>query len=175
MQETTVDPSRQPMNRTPQDEGRGSPPRAILRTRMAAALPALLLGAFAAASILGHLRGGPAAPDKGGAFGMFSTVDRLANRQLRAEVEDAAGRLHALPLEPGLESDPRVRLALARPGEATLRPVASVLAQTLGAAGSPAVRVRVVVTRAAFDAESNLVTRLPLHAVSEAVPAFGGR
>lgn len=175
MQETTVDPARQPMNRSPRDEGRGPPARAGLRERTAVALPALLLGAFAAASILGHLRGGPAAPDKGGAFGMFSTVDRLASRQLRAEVEDAAGRRQPLPLEPGLESDPRVRLALARPSDATLRPVASILSQALGAAGSPAVRVHVEVTRAAFDAESDVVRRNPLHAVSVPVPAFGGR
>lgn len=163
------------MNRSPQDEGPGPPPRAAGTLRLAAALPALLLGGFAAVSILGHLRGGQAAPDKGGAFGLFSTVDRLANRQLRAETEDATGLRQALPLEPGLESDPRVRLALARPSGATLRPVASVLAQALGAAGSPAVRIHVQVTRAAFDAETDIVTRLPLHAVSEPVPTFGAR
>ncbi len=163
------------MNRSPQEEGWAPPPGAALRTRVATVLPALLLGTFAAVSLLGHLRGGQAAPDKGGAFGLFSTVDRLANRQLRAEVEDTAGRRRPLPLEPGLASDPRVRLALARPADATLRPVASVLAQALGAAGSPAVRIHVEVTRAAFDAESDIVTRLPLHAVAEPVPTFEGR
>jgi len=149
--------------------------------RVLDAAPSLLLAGVALlhATPLGPL--GTLPPDKGGGFGLFSTVDRLDNRLLAVYARDAAGRERRLPLRPDPALRAALRRALAQPGRGHLEAVAERVAEALRAEARrrgrrpAASALRVEVSRLAFRDAGPRLRREPLASVLHPLDAPGGR
>jgi hypothetical protein len=108
------------------------------------------------------------APDKGGGFGLFSTVDKLYNRSLFAyairEDGESPIRIGATPL-----FDHTLRTAQSWPSQRHLEAVAHTLASELRHV--PLAPLRVEVWRRSYDARDGRVTRAK---VAETIVPGGG-
>lgn len=131
----------------PRDQGQGL---GRLRQYLRDHLPPLLL-LLVALGQLGLAWGGRLNPDKGGGFGMFSTVDRLNHRHFRAYLIGPEGE-RLLPLHPDHPLHPAVRRATSLPSEQHLREVAAqLIEQEQRRHPLQASAVRVEVWKSSFD------------------------
>jgi hypothetical protein len=123
-------------------------------------LPALLLVLVALAQVCLTWGGGRLNPDKGGGFGMFSTVDRLNHRHFRACLIGPEGE-KVLDVPAGHPLRPSIRRATSFPSDGHLREVASLLAQEQSTSA-----IRVEVWKHAFDPSSLQVRPLQVAALT---------
>lgn len=122
--------------------------RDALRGWTARYLPALLLVIVACTQI--HLASVREllTPARGAGFGLFSTVDKLADRHLRIYWTDPSGdALASLPADPAIRR--HIRMAASMPSEARLRALAALAVRTPEQALRTTLRVEV--WKRAFD------------------------
>jgi hypothetical protein len=127
-------------------------------------LPALLLVLVALSQVCLAWGGGLLNPDKGGGFGMFSTVDRLNHRHFRAYLISSEGE-KALDIPRGHPLRPAIRRATSFPSEDHLREVAG---QLLGR--HPTAAIRVEVWKSSFDPASLQVRLAQVASLTVAQP-----
>jgi hypothetical protein len=127
-----------------------------LHRRIARSAPAILLIAVALFQIyLAHVRQ-ILTPAKGGGFGLFSTVDKLENRNFRAYM---IGEVSERPIElEGLWG--RLPRVLSLPTDAALRAIATTVLTR--ASGRSIVAVRVEVWKRDFDSTTGVARRIKL-------------
>lgn len=134
-------------------------------------LPSTILVCVALLQIqLGYF-GARLTPSKGGGYGLFSTVDKQPNRQVRIYLTGRDGeRAVSLPGKHRFED--AVYRARAYPTDERLGALAEVLAAEAG--GGNVQGLRVEVWKLAFDASTLTVRRVPV-AQAAAVVGDGGR
>jgi len=121
-------------------------------------LPATLLGVVAIVQVA-LAQGGGLTPWKGGGFGMFSTLDHAAYRDLDVVI-DAPARSETLEIPASLEE--LAARAAAYPGDALLRQLAEGVVARERRYNRPVTRVTLSVWRTEFDPLTLAATEHPL-------------
>jgi len=118
------------------------------KTRTAAILPLVLLVGVALSQVFIARFAGRLSPDKGGGFGLFSTVDKHSNRSLDVVALGSGGTRDFDAADFKARNKQLIADAKALPSDRLLRRVAK---QVLNDLGSTATTIRVVVARRRFN------------------------
>jgi len=135
------------------------------RDRLFVAIPIAIMLAVAAMQIV-RAKAGVLAPDKGGAFGMFATVDQLPNRFIRLVVIDPAGLERPAPPRPEYQLDDYVYATLANPSDDRLAHIGRRVAEVYRDRGVNLSAVRVEVWRVSFDPATRTLERRPMKSLT---------
>ena len=138
-----------------------NPPRFLEHAaRYAPPLILLVVGLFQVA--FAGFEGGLLTPSKGGGFGLFSTVDKLGNRDLRFYLIDAAGEEQPWNSRAFRRRSRRIlQRASSFPTPSHLRAVAEGAAAAITTRTTPTVeKLRIEVHKKSFDAASREARRI---------------
>ena len=106
-------------------------------------------------------------PAKGGGFGLFSTIDKLNNRTIKARAY-GDGWSGTGQLSTHVEFEEKFRPAMAMPSEARLREVAEILREQ--AYPGPLLGVEVSVLKRTFDPQTLEAGRVEVRGIDVRVP-----
>ena len=126
--------------------------------RILIVLPVLVMLIVAGAQIV-RAKSGVLAPDKGGGFGMFATVDQLGSRMIRLVLINADGRERAVPPRPEYQLDDYVYATYSNPTDERLRHIGQRVGAVYTERGLDVGSVRVEIWRLHFYSESRVIER----------------